>query len=251
MLIYSDKPQSISAETYKSIRTNLKYVALDNSIKTIAITSSVPGEGKSTIVGNLGLCLGESGNRVLIIDCDLRKPKIHRKFKCSNKLGLTDVLINNDKLGEALYEYNSRVTILPAGSVPPNPAEILGSKTFERFLRNVSIDYDYVLLDTPPLLAVTDGRLIAAKTDGTILVVRYGKTKEKLVVRAYRELELVKASVIGSIMNGCDIKSKDHYYSYYGKRNKFSRKKHKGNTNKIIEVDVESKDLDTVKSKAN
>ncbi|WP_346899634.1 CpsD/CapB family tyrosine-protein kinase [Clostridium sp. UBA7503] len=234
MFIYNKMPHSISAESYKSIRTSLKYSSVDNTIKTIVITSSVPGEGKSTIAGNLALCLSESGNKVLIIDCDLRKPSLHKKFRLSNSKGITDCLIDKDNLKESIQEFTSELSVILSGTIPPNPAEILGSKTFERFLKNIGSIYDYIILDTPPLLAVTDASILAGKADATIIVVKYGKTREKDINLAYKELKKVNANVVGSILNSCDMKRTDSYYKYYPKEKKsfFSKKSRKRNYKK-------------------
>lgn len=213
MLIYSKLPRSFSAEAYKSIRSSLQYISVDNPIKTIAITSSLPGEGKSTISGNLALSLAEAGKKVMLIDCDLRRPSIHRKFVCSNKYGLTDVLLNMDIYKEAVYEFNPKLFILTAGQIPPNPCEILASSTFERFIKNISIDFDYIIMDTPPVLAVSDAKVVAAKADGTLIIVRQGKVKEKQLLKTYEELISVKARVVGTILNACD-KGKNQYYYY-------------------------------------
>lgn len=225
MLIYSKMPWSFSAEAYKSIRTSLQYISVDNPVKILAVTSSLPGEGKSTISGNLALSLAEVGNKVLLIDCDLRKPSIHRKFLCSNKYGLTDVLINMDLYKEAIYEFNPKVFILPAGHIPPNPCEILGSNTFDRFIDNIAKDFDYVIMDTPPVLAVSDAKVIAAKADATIIIVRQGKTKEKQLLKTYEELTAVKARVIGTILNACNKDSDKYYYRYDNSRGKRKRTK--------------------------
>ncbi len=235
MFIYAKMPQSISAEAYKSIRTSLKYSSIDKAIKTIVVTSSIPGEGKSTIAGNLALCLSESGNKVLIIDCDLRRPSLHRKFKVSNIKGLTDALIDRDNTIDSIQEYSYRLSIMPAGTIPPNPSEILGSKTFEKFIKDIGQNYDYIILDTPPLLAVTDAKLLAGKADATILVVRYGKTKEKLVSSSYKELTKINAKVIGSILNMCDTKGRDSYYNYYPK----SERRFKGKSQKKKKINLE------------
>ncbi len=234
MFIYNKMPHSISAESYKSIRTSLKYSSVDKTIKTIVITSSVPGEGKSTIAGNLALCLSESGNKVLIIDCDLRKPSLHKKFRLSNLKGITDCLIDKDNLKESIQEFTSELSVILSGTIPPNPAEILGSKTFERFLKNIGSIYDYIILDTPPLLAVTDASILAGKADATIIVVKYGKTREKDINLAYKELKKVNANVVGSILNSCDMKRTDSYYKYYPKEKKsfFSKKSRKRNYEK-------------------
>ncbi len=234
MFIYNKMPHSISAESYKSIRTSLKYSSVDKTIKTIVITSSIQGEGKSTIAGNLALCLSESGNKVLIIDCDLRKPSLHKKFRLSNLKGITDCLIDKDNLKESIQEFTSELSVILSGTIPPNPAEILGSKTFERFLKNIGSIYDYIILDTPPLLAVTDASILAGKADATIIVVKYGKTREKDINLAYKELKKVNANVVGSILNSCDMKRTDSYYKYYPKEKKsfFSKKSRKRNYKK-------------------
>lgn len=234
MFIYNKMPHSISAESYKSIRTSLKYSSVDKTIKTIVITSSVPGEGKSTIAGNLALCLSESGNKVLIIDCDLRRPSLHKKFRLSNLKGITDCLIDKDNLKESIQEFTSELSVISSGTIPPNPAEILGSKTFERFLKNIGSIYDYIILDTPPLLAVTDASILAGKADATIIVVKYGKTREKDINLAYKELKKVNANIVGSILNSCDMKRTDSYYKYYPKEKKgfFSKKSRKRNYEK-------------------
>lgn len=234
MFIYNKMPHSISAESYKSIRTSLKYSSVDKTIKTIVITSSIPGEGKSTIAGNLALCLSESGNKILIIDCDLRRPSLHKKFRISNLKGITDCLIDKDNLKESIQEFTSDLSVISSGTIPPNPAEILGSKTFERFLKNIGSIYDYIILDTPPLLAVTDASILAGKADATIIVVKYGKTREKDINLAYKELKKVNANVVGSILNSCDMKRTDSYYKYYPKEKKsfFSKKSRKRNYEK-------------------
>lgn len=216
MFIYDKLPKSISVEAYNSIRTSIKYAAIDKPIKTIVVTSSVPGEGKSTVVGNVAMSLAKDGSRVLIIDCDLRKPSLHRKFKISNEKGLTDCLINKNTSKEVVQQYSERLFIITAGTIPPNPSEIVGSKTMELFLKELSINYDYIVLDTPPLLAVTDAQLLSAKSDAALFVVRAGKTKEKIISKGYKELSKVQANVIGSILNSVDTSDRGEYYKYYG-----------------------------------
>lgn len=220
MFIYNDLPKSISAESYNSIRTSIKYSSIDKNIKTIVVTSSIPGEGKSTVVGNIAMSLSRNGSRVLLIDCDLRKPTLHRKFNFSNEKGLTDLLIDKCDLGEVVQSYNHKLFVITAGTIPTNPSEIIGSKTMEDFIKSIYINYDYIILDTPPLLAVTDAQLLAGKSDATVIVIRYGKTKEKLILKAYNELTKVRANVIGSILNAYESKGTVEYHSYYEKPNK-------------------------------
>lgn len=226
MFIYNKLPHSISAESYKAVRTSIKYASIDKPIKTILVTSSIPGEGKSTVAGNLAIALSENGNNVLLMDCDLRKPTIHKNFKLSNVYGLTDALLEQNNPSKAVQEFNYRLKVMATGTIPPNPSEVLGSKTYERFLNNLKSDFDYIVIDCPPVLAVTDAVVLAGRVDAVVFVVRYGKTKEKTIVQAYKELEAVKAPMIGSILNACDIKKKDSYYYYYGdKKSLFGRRR--------------------------
>jgi capsular exopolysaccharide synthesis family protein len=240
MFIYNKMPHSISAESYKSIRTSLKYLSVDKPIKTIVITSSVPGEGRTTIAGNLAFCLSESGNKVLIVDCDLRRPSLHKKFRISNLKGITDCLIDKDNLKDSIQELSSKLSIISAGTIHSNPAEILDSRNFEKFLKDIGIDYDYIILDTPPLLAVTDASILAGKADATIMVVKYGKTREKTLNLGYKELTKVNAKVVGSILNSCDVKRIDSYYNYSEEKRGFLKrksKKRKYERNKIKRID--------------
>ena len=213
MFIVNKMPQSLSAESYRSIRTSIKYSSLDNPIKTIVVTSSNCGEGKSTVAGNLAFSLSQNGSRTLLIDCDLRKPSLHKKFLIPNDKGITDVLFDKQDLKDVIKKIENNLYLLPCGTIPPNPAEILGSKTMEEFLDELSINYDYIILDTPPVLAVTDAQLLAAKADATVLVVKANKTKGK-TVNSYKELEKVKANIIGTILNDYDNSGERLYYRH-------------------------------------
>ena len=220
MFIVNKMPQSLSAESYRSIRTSIKYSSVDNPIKTIVITSSNSSEGKSTVAGNLAFSLSQNGSRTLLIDCDLRKPSVHKKFLIPNDKGLTDVLFDKKDLKDVIKKIEHNLHVLPCGTIPPNPAEILGSKTMEEFLDELSINYDYIILDTPPVLAVTDAQLLAAKADATVLVVKANKTRGKTVVNSYKELEKVKANIIGTILNDVEMRSEKLYYDYSNKSKK-------------------------------
>ena len=249
MFIVNKMPQSLSAESYRSIRTSIKYSSVDNPIKTIVITSSNSSEGKSTVAGNLAFSLSQNGSRTLLIDCDLRKNTLHKYMGLSNKhgltdalleyrqtkklnveyfhdKGLTDVLFDKQDLKEVIKKIENNLYVLPCGTIPPNPAEILGSKTMEEFLDELSINYDYIILDTPPVLAVTDAQLLAAKADATVLVVKANKTKGKTVINSYKELEKVKANIIGTILNDYDNSGERLYYRHESdkKISKFLRK---------------------------
>lgn len=219
MFVTNKIPTSQSAEAYRALRTNIQYSSIDKKIKTIVVTSSVPGEGKSTVSGNLAFTLSHSGGRVLIIDCDLRKPSMHTKFEISNEVGLTDILVDKCDLKDAIRQVSSSLYIITSGNIPPNPAEIVGSKSMEELIKELSDNFDYIVIDTPPVLAVTDSLLLAAKADATVLVVRGRKAKEKQVKQSYEELTKVRANVIGSVLNDSDSASSG-YYKYYGKEKK-------------------------------
>ena len=220
MFIVDKLPKSITAESYRSLRTNIQYSSIDKQVKTLVVTSSNAGEGKSTVSGNLAYTFFQSGKRVLIIDCDLRKPSLHRKFNVSNEVGLTDVLVGTSELNKVMKKIDDNLYLLTTGTLPPNPAEIIGSNTMENFLDECKINFDYIILDTPPILPVTDSKLLAIKADATVLVVRSEISKSKHVSQAYKELEKVNANVIGTILNDVEMHSEKLYYDYSAKNNK-------------------------------
>lgn len=216
-MIVEKEPKSIAAESYRTLRTNIQYSSFDKEYKTILVTSSEPGEGKSTTAGNLALSLAQSDKKVILIDCDLRKPSIHKKFKLSNAAGLSDVIIGKENIANVTYKYNDGLVILPAGKIPPNPAEMLGSKAMTSMLEALKKVFDYIILDTPPVQAVTDAQILSTKADGTILVVRAERTKKDSVHNSLGLLKKVNANVIGTVLNGLEASSNNYYY-YYGEK---------------------------------
>ena len=213
MFIVDKLPKSITAESYRSLRTNIQYSSIDKQVKTLVVTSSNAGEGKSTVAGHLAYTFFQSGKRVLIIDCDLRKPSLHRKFNVSNEVGLTDVLVGTSELNKVMKKIDDNLYLLTTGTLPPNPAEIIGSNTMENFLDECKINFDYIILDTPPILPVTDSKLLAIKADATVLVVRSEISKLKHVSQAFKELGKVNANVIGTILNDVEVHSERLYYN--------------------------------------
>ena len=218
MFIVKKNPKSLSAEAYRLLRTNLEYASIDKSLKSIVVTSTEPGEGKSTVAGNLAIILGESGKKVILIDSDLRKPSLHKKFKVSNELGLTDYLIGKCKLIDILKKIDDNVFIIPSGNKAPNPAEIVASKSMEELIETLpeKIDVDYIIIDTPPVKHVADAVALAGKCDGTIVIVKSGLTKVKDLTNVLGELEKVRANIIGTVLNGVQRNKKDYYNYYYG-----------------------------------
>ena len=223
MFIVNKKPKSVAAESYRTLRTNIKYSSFDNEYRCIAITSSGMGEGKSTTAGNLAFALAQSESTVLLVDCDLRKSSIHKHFKISNNIGLTDLLVGNYKSEEAIYKHDDNLHVLTAGKSTPNPSEMLGSKAMERFLEEAKEKYDYVIIDTPPVIAVTDAQILSTKVDGTILVVHAGQTKKQIVMTAVDLLKKVGANIIGTVLNSVEMKGSNYYYYYYNNEDKDER----------------------------
>ncbi|MPM06216.1 Tyrosine-protein kinase YwqD [bioreactor metagenome] len=217
MFIVEKEPKSIAAESYRTLRTNIQYSSFDKEYKVIMVTSSEPGEGKSTTAGNLALCLAQGEKKVILVDCDLRKPSLHKKFKISNIVGLSDVMIGKEELVTAMHRYNNNLVILTSGKIPPNPSEMLSSKAMTTLLDALKQNFDYIILDTPPVQAVTDSQILATKADGAILVVRAERTKKDSVQNAISLLKKVNANIIGTVLNGLD-NSRNKYYYYYGEK---------------------------------
>ena len=216
MLVTKKIPRSLSAEAYRSLRTSIKFSLIDKPIKTIVVTSSLAGEGKSTVVVNLAYSLSQDGARVLVIDCDLRKPSIHENFLLSNEKGLTDVLFGKSDLKGVTKKIEDSLFLITAGTILPNSAEILGSKEMENLIKELKINFDYIIIDTPPILPVSDILLLASKADATLIVVKARKTKEKIVKESYERLIEAKANVIGTVLNESDKSLDNKYYGNYG-----------------------------------
>ncbi|SPT62290.1 Tyrosine-protein kinase YwqD [Aerococcus viridans] len=213
------EPMSAVAEQYKTIRTNIEFAQIGNSINSIAVTSSISMEGKSTTTVNLAYTYAQTGKKVLIVDTDLRKPTLHKTFKLNNNVGLTTALVNDEYSLESVIQYfeDFDLYILPSGPIPPNPAELVGSQEFSVLLDQITELFDLVIFDTPPLHSVTDGQIISSKVDGTILVVRQNYVRRDQVVETKVSLDNVKANLIGYILNVVPInKNKGYgYYEYY------------------------------------
>lgn len=216
MLVTKKIPRSLSVEAYRSLRTSIKFSLIDKPIKTIVVTSSLAGEGKSTVVVNLAYSLSQDGARVLVIDCDLRKPSIHENFLLANEKGLTDVLFGKSDLKGVPKKIEDSLFLITAGTILPNPPEILGSKEMENLIKELKINFDYIIIDTPPILPVSDTLLLVSKADATLIVVKARKTKEKMVKESYERLIEAKANVIGTILNESDKSLDNKYCGNYG-----------------------------------
>ena len=216
MLILENNPKSVAAESYRTLRTNIQYSSFDNPVKSIFITNSKPGKGKSTRSANFALSCAKEEKKAILIDCDLRKPILHKEFQISNSRGLSEFLIGNVEFSKVVYKHESGLHVLPSGLVPPNPAEMLASRAMEHLLTQLEEKYDYIILDTPPVNAVTDSKILSTKVDGTIIVVKYGYTKKDAVIEAVKGLRAVNANIIGTVFNG-EENQRGKYYHYYKK----------------------------------
>ena len=186
-------------------------------LKRLLVTSSGPGEGKSTTVANLAVVFAQQGKKVLLIDSDLRKPTVHYTFNFTNTFGLTNVLTKQSQLHDVVKEsMEKNLYILTSGPIPPNPAELLSSKAMEQLMKDVEEEFDMVLFDSPPLLAVTDGQILASKCDGTILVVSSGKTETEQAVKAKELLNAANSHILGVVLNSKKMENSNYYY-YYGR----------------------------------
>ena len=209
--------KSVISEQYRTIRTNIQYSLIDDEMKTLMVTSAGPGEGKSTTISNLAVVMAQQGNHVLLVDADLRKPTVHYTFRQTNTRGLTNVLTRQLSLEDAIKETEvERLSILPSGPVPPNPSELLGSKMMEQLIENASLQYDIVLFDCPPILAVTDAQVIANYCQGVVLVVKSGTTEIEAALKAQENLEHVNAKLLGVVLNDKPMNGDSYYYYYYG-----------------------------------
>mgnify|MGYP005840988417 CR=1 FL=1 len=216
-IITKTNPKSPVSEQYRTIRTNIQFSSVDKSIRSLMVTSSGPSEGKSTTVANLAVVFAQQGKKVLLIDADLRKPTVHYTFRLEHHVGLTNVLTKQIELEGAVNRTDiENLFVLTSGPIPPNPAELVGSHAMEDLLVSVYEQFDLVLFDTPPVLAVTDAQILANQCDGTILVVHSGKTDTEAAIKAKELLLAAKGKLLGVILNQKNQKDSQYYY-YYGK----------------------------------
>lgn len=178
-------------------------------------------EGKSTTINNLAVVYAQTNKKVLLIDADLRKPTAHHSFNISNRYGLTDMITNQCSMEMAIKETDvPNLSVITSGSIPPNPSEILASQKMTMLLEELKEKFDFILIDTPPVLAVSDAQIIATKCDGVIFVVDAGKVKRDLVIKAKSSLEFVQARILGVVLNKISQKESAKYYLYYGDETK-------------------------------
>lgn len=213
LIVHAD-PLNPRAESFRTLRTNLQFIDIDQAsgAKSFVITSAGPSEGKSTTTANLAIALAETGARVALIDGDLRRPKVADYMGVEGGVGLTDVLIGKAELGDVLQRWGrGKLFVLPAGRIPPNPSELLGSQTMQRTLATLAEAFDYVLIDAPPLLLVTDAAVVSKFTSGALLVAASGTTKKPALQGAVQALDGIGSSLLGVIVTMLPTKGPDSY----------------------------------------
>ena len=218
IISYND-PKSVISEQYRAIRTNIEYSNVDQNTKTILVTSSDKNEGKTTTVSNLAVSFANLNKKILLIDCDLRNPSIHKMFRLNNIYGLTDILAKDRAVDKCIQETElENLYVLTAGSTPPNPAEILSSEKMKNLIEDLKNMYDYIFIDTPPIGLVTDAGVLSSFIDGVVLVVKSESVEKKYLEETKKKLDAVDARILGAILNSYKSEQKDYnYYSYYGK----------------------------------
>jgi capsular exopolysaccharide synthesis family protein len=209
-------PKSPVSESYRVVRTNINMASFDEEIKTILISSPGPGEGKTTTISNLAITFAHLGKKTLIIDCDMRTPRVHTVFGFNNDQGLLQTLVDDVDPTEVIYESEEieNLYIMSSGGVPPNPSELLGSKKMKSLIKTLKERYDIILFDTPPFTAVTDPVMLAKEVDKNFLVVKAGQTNKHAYLRSIQSLEHIKANTSGVIINWLS-KSTSHDANYY------------------------------------
>lgn len=224
-----DTDNSGIAEAFRKLRTNLQFLSVDNPPRVIVVTSSAPSEGKSTTAINIALALAEAENNVVLVDGDMRRPSLSKYLDLVGSVGFSTVLSGGAELSDVLQATKyPRLTVLTAGPNPPNPSELLGSQAAKRLLTELRTRYDYVIVDSSPLLAVTDGAILATQADGVILIARYGYTKREQLAQAVQNLHAVDATLLGVVATmtptrGTGAYSYQYGYGYYGEHSSLKK----------------------------
>jgi capsular exopolysaccharide synthesis family protein len=216
-LVVADQPNSIAAEAFRMLRTSVMFLGIDKPLHTIQVTSALEGEGKSTVAANLAVAIAQTGKRAILVDLDLRRPKVHQFFGVSNRFGLTSIMLGESTISAATQRIEGidQLAVLPSGEVPPNPSELLASPRLAEILKLLVGVVDVVIVDSAPVLPVADSLTIAGMVDGTMLVTMAGESSRRAVHRAFEVLQQVDARIIGTVLNRVDLEAAGYGYSRY------------------------------------
>jgi capsular exopolysaccharide synthesis family protein len=206
-LITISEPRSPISEAYRTLRTNLDFASLDRAVKTLVVTSAGVGEGKSTTLANLAVVSAQAGRKVVLVDADLRRPTLHQIFGLDNEKGLTTVMVDDAALADPPLQETGveDLSVLTSGPLPPNPAELMGSRRMEEVVAALAERADQVFFDTPPVVAVTDAAVLSTKVDGVLLVISAGKTRREYARTAVQRLEQIKARLVGTVLTNVQM----------------------------------------------
>lgn len=206
-LVTVSDPRSAAAEAYRALRTNLSFSSLDHPIRTLVVTTPAPQDNKSMVIANLAVIMAQGGNRTLLVDCDLRRPGLHEIFGADNMQGLTTMMLNEAAMSDPpiLRTEIENLFLLPSGPLPPNPADLLGSRRMDAVIQRLVQGTDIVLLDAPPIMAVTDAAVLGSKVDGVLLVIRAGSTRRDHAERAKELLEKVNIRIVGAVLDNAPV----------------------------------------------
>jgi len=237
-LITVHSPKSTTSESFRGIRTGILFSSADKEPQVILVTSAGPSEGKTLCASNLAVTMAQAGSKVVILDCDMRRPRVHNVFRIGRDTGVSTILVGTTEIEDTVVPFkiseNLSLSIIPCGPIPPNPSELLGSKKMLSFIEALRKDYNRIIIDTPPITAVTDSSVIAQGVDGVVVVIRAGETPRQIVENGVGKLKAVNAHILGAVLNGIDTGRDSYYYYhqyyyYYGtdgeKRKKKRRKK--------------------------
>lgn len=215
-LIVHYEPTSGTAEAARALRTNILYMSPDNPYQTLLVTSAGPAEGKTTVASCIAVAMAHAGHKVVLLDCDMRRPRVHKVFGLSNQTGITTALVAPETIGDIIHDtVVPNMKVICTGPIPPNPSELLHSAAFARVLADLKTRFDRIIIDSPPIVPVTDAAILATQVDGTILIVRAFKTSRDLVRRAKRTLTDVGAHIVGSVLNAVELDRPEYgYYRY-------------------------------------
>ncbi len=219
-LVTIHNPRSPISEAFRTLRTNLEFTSLDKPIRAMVVTSAAPEEGKSTTLANLAVAMAQAGKKVILVDCDLRRPSLHTIFGARNTPGLSDMMRDDALMVKPPLQDTAvaNLRLLPSGTIPPNPAELLAARRMSDVIAALQQLADVVLFDAPPVIAVTDAAVLASKVDAVLLVINAGKTKREHAKKAKALLEKVNARLIGAVLN--NVKGEASLYQYYAGEDK-------------------------------